>query len=229
MALKSWLASLKSDVTDGTPVQAPIHVGLRCNGIEAAGVTAVIDRSGSEVIETAVTALKIKTLQPKPAWALGRTLVTDVTVKKLNAQADATYALHESDLLKGWTVTIPMDTTVATMAKFRAASLALDASIIAAAGSQPLLGEPPELTVSAISTTTTTARPDAPRLFRRRGPWLTVTQQSAAQAYLAHHFNCRTCIAAGRGIRYGRRCAVGRALWNGYTGVDNLQTEGEQS
>jgi hypothetical protein len=30
-------------------------------------------------------------------------------------------------------------------------------------------------------------------------------------AYLAHHFNCPTCIAAGRGSRHGPRC-VGAAL-----------------
>ena len=54
------------------------------------------------------------------------------------------------------------------------------------------------------------------RLFRQRGPWLTGTEQSAAQAYHAHHFNCHPCIAAGRGNRHGRRCAVGLALWNTY-------------
>ena len=32
-------------------------------------------------------------------------------------------------------------------------------------------------------------------------------------AYLAHHFNCPTCIAAGRGSRYGQRCGAGMALW----------------
>jgi hypothetical protein len=35
-------------------------------------------------------------------------------------------------------------------------------------------------------------------------------------AYLAHHFNCPTCIAAGRGSRYGQRCGVGMALWRAY-------------
>ena len=37
-----------------------------------------------------------------------------------------------------------------------------------------------------------------------------------AEAYHAHHFTCHPCIAAGRGNRYGRRCAVGLALWNTY-------------
>jgi hypothetical protein len=64
------------------------------------------------------------------------------------------------------------------------------------------------------------------RLFRKRGRWLTETEQPKARAYHAHHFNCHTCIAAGRGIRYGRRCVVGLALWIDYTGTGDLQTEG---
>lgn len=36
-------------------------------------------------------------------------------------------------------------------------------------------------------------------------------------AYLAHHFNCPTCIAAGRGSQYGLRCATGMALWRAYS------------
>jgi len=35
--------------------------------------------------------------------------------------------------------------------------------------------------------------------------------------YLAHHFNCRTCIAAGRGRGYGLRCGAGAALWRAYS------------
>lgn len=37
-----------------------------------------------------------------------------------------------------------------------------------------------------------------------------------AAAYHAHHFNCPTCIAAGRGSRYGLRCGTGAALWRAY-------------
>ena len=37
-----------------------------------------------------------------------------------------------------------------------------------------------------------------------------------AQAYNAHHFDCPTCIAAGRGIKYGQRCGAGTALWRLY-------------
>lgn len=36
-------------------------------------------------------------------------------------------------------------------------------------------------------------------------------------AYHAHHFNCPTCIAAGRGSRYGLRCGAGAALWRAYS------------
>lgn len=54
------------------------------------------------------------------------------------------------------------------------------------------------------------------RLFRQSGPCLTDTEQTAAQDYHAHHFQCAACIAAGRGIRYGTRCKVGAALWNAY-------------
>lgn len=36
-------------------------------------------------------------------------------------------------------------------------------------------------------------------------------------AYMEHHFNCKTCIAAGRGSRYGMRCGAGAALWHRYS------------
>jgi hypothetical protein len=39
-------------------------------------------------------------------------------------------------------------------------------------------------------------------------------------AYLAHHFNCPTCIAAGRGSRYGLRCGLGATLWRAYAQAD---------
>jgi len=55
-----------------------------------------------------------------------------------------------------------------------------------------------------------------PRTFSQRGPWLSDTEQTAARVYHAHHFNCHTCVAAGRGNRYDNRCALGLALWNTY-------------
>ena len=87
----------------------------------------------------------------------------------------------------------------------------------------------PEKINTDIQTTEAAATPiqtELKRLFRQRGPWLTDTEQSAAQAYHAHHFNCHSCIAAGRGTQYGRRCAVGLALWNDYNGTDDLKTQG---
>ena len=35
-----------------------------------------------------------------------------------------------------------------------------------------------------------------------------------AQVYHAHHFACKTCVAAGQG--HGQRCADGASLWARY-------------
>jgi hypothetical protein len=43
-----------------------------------------------------------------------------------------------------------------------------------------------------------------------------VDWKELAAAYHAHHFKCPTCIAAGRGTRYGQRCGAGMALWRAY-------------
>ena len=71
-------------------------------------------------------------------------------------------------------------------------------------------------TTEALATST---QSEPERLFRQRGPWLTGKEQSAARTYHIHHFNCTTCIAAGRGNRYVNRCTVGLALWNTYRGT----------
>ncbi len=42
----------------------------------------------------------------------------------------------------------------------------------------------------------------------------TADWRELARAYHRHHWNCRTCIAAGKG--YGLRCGVGAALWRAY-------------
>ena len=49
---------------------------------------------------------------------------------------------------------------------------------------------------------------------RLRKPWLSTSEELAANAYRAHHFNCRVCIAAGK--RYGNRCQEGLGLWLRY-------------
>jgi len=38
--------------------------------------------------------------------------------------------------------------------------------------------------------------------------------ESTFHAYYLHHFNCCSCIAAGKG--YGKRCSVGLNLWFRY-------------
>lgn len=52
------------------------------------------------------------------------------------------------------------------------------------------------------------------------GDWRTLDA-----AYLAHHFNCPTCIAAGRGDRYGLRCGTGATLWRAYVQADQPGTK----
>ena len=166
MALKSWLASLKADVSNVSGVQAPIHAGLGRYVTETADVSGVSGSGCMVASDTADTAGNMQAYQAQPAWALACTGDTADTCKKINAD---------------------LQTTEAAPA--------------------PTQSEPK-------------------RVFRQRGPWLTGTEQSAAQDYHAHHFNCYTCIAAGRGTRYGRRCAVGLALWSDYNRADDLQTEG---
>lgn len=73
----------------------------------------------------------------------------------------------------------------------------------------------PEI-IQSTSSSTTTAPPTHGARLRNRGPWLTATEQAAAHTYHAHHFQCHQCQAAGRGIQYGERCAVGLVLWNDY-------------
>lgn len=166
MALKSWLASLKADVSSVSGVQTPIHAGLGRYVTDTADVSGVSGWGGMVASDTADTAREKLTYQAQPAWALACTGDTADTCKKIIADLQTTAAAA------------------------------------------------------------TPTRTGAKRIFRQRGPWLTGTEQSAAQAYHVHHFNCHTCIAAGRGIRYGWRCAVGLALWSDYTGADDLQTEG---
>ena len=236
MALDALWAVLIPEVSGVSEVQAPIHAGLRDTSAVFPEVSKVSSNdSGSTVAtmpgstDTPDTPPENVRYQAQPAWALACTGDTADTCKKINTQTHAANELFSGDLLTGWKVTIPDGVSAATLAKFRAASLALDASIVAAGGSLALPGERTTPSEPTTPTTTTTAQLHAKKpLFRQRGPWLTGTEQSAAQAYHAHHFNCHTCIAAGRGIRYGRRCAVGLALWHAYTGADDLHTEGGQ-
>lgn len=73
-----------------------------------------------------------------------------------------------------------------------------------------------------------TENTESRQVFKQQGAWLTDTERLAARAYHAHHFNCHTCTAAGRGHRYASRCTVGLALWNTYL-RGSLKTHGEQA
>lgn len=53
-------------------------------------------------------------------------------------------------------------------------------------------------------------------VVKRDQPYSTRNSNELADAYHAHHFVCTTCIAAGRGRRYGQRCGTGMALWRTY-------------
>ena len=161
MALSSWLASLKTDVSNVSGVQAPIHGGLSRYVTETAGVSGVSKTGGVVVGDTADTARERQTYQAQPAWALACTGDTSDTAEKINADSQVTEA--------------------------------------------------------AATPTQTEPR----RRFRPRERWLTHSEQLAATAYYAHHFSCLTCIAAGRGDCYGKRCELGLALWSEYDGADN--------
>ena len=160
MALKSWLASLKADVSNVSGVQAPIHRGLGRYVTDMAGVSGVSGLGGMVASDTADTAGNMQAYQAQAAWALACTGDTPDTDRKTNADIQTTEA----------------------------------------------------------SPTPTQTGPK--RIFRQRGPWLTDARQSAARAYHEHHFNCHICIAEGRGIGYGKRCAFGLVLWNTYRGID---------
>ena len=80
------------------------------------------------------------------------------------------------------------------------------------------------LAVSAVTTEAVSAKPKrlstvlavpSPAILEKSADW-----HALDAAYLTHHFNCLTCIAAGRGSRYGLRCDTGAALWCAYAQAD---------
>jgi hypothetical protein len=92
MALKSWLASLKADVSNVSGVQAPIHEGSGRYVIETAGVSDVSGQDGMVAIDTAETAGNMQAYQAQPAWALVCTPDTADTCKKTKADSQTTEA-----------------------------------------------------------------------------------------------------------------------------------------
>ena len=159
MALRSWLALLKADVSHVSDVQALIHKGFSRYVTDTADASGVSGMGGMVVSDTADTVGKIQTYQANPLISLACTGDTADTCEKIVSEI-----------------------------------------------------EPIESAPTPIQT-------EPKRLFRQRGPWLTDTEQSAARTYYIHHFNCNTCIAAGRGNRYINRCTVGLALWKTYRGT----------
>jgi hypothetical protein len=80
------------------------------------------------------------------------------------------------------------------------------------------------LSVSSVPTVAAPEIPDrlssvlavpSPAILEKPADW-----HALDAAYLAHHFNCPACIAAGRGSRYGFRCGIGSALWRAYAQAD---------
>ena len=74
--------------------------------------------------------------------------------------------------------------------------------------------------LTATETSAFFVQPEPKRLFRKRGPCLTDSEQLASGEYYAHHFGCQICIAAGRSSAAGERCTLGLVLWNGYNGTN---------
>lgn len=99
MALKSWLASLKTDVSGVSGVQAPIHAGLGRYVTETADVSGVSGSGGLVASDTGDTAAQNQTYQAKPAYSLGCTGDTGETCKEVNAKAHAANELLSGDLL----------------------------------------------------------------------------------------------------------------------------------
>ena len=87
------------------------------------------------------------------------------------------------------------------------------------------------LAVSSVPTVAASAMPEilssvlavaSPGILEKPADW-----HALDAAYLAHHFNCPACIAAGRGSQYGLRCDTGAALWCAYAQAD--QPDGKHS
>lgn len=89
MALKSWLSSLKADVSSITAVQAPIYAGLQQYAIETMGVSGLSESGGKVAPDTADTAARSQPYHAEPAWALGCTGDTADTCKKIDTEASA--------------------------------------------------------------------------------------------------------------------------------------------
>jgi hypothetical protein len=92
MALKSWLASLKADVSNVSGVQAPIDEGLSRYVSETAVVSGVSIQGGMLAFDAADTAGNMQAYQAQPFWALTCTGDTADTYRKTNVDIQTTEA-----------------------------------------------------------------------------------------------------------------------------------------
>jgi hypothetical protein len=100
MALKSWLASLKTDVSTVSGVQAPIYAGWGRYVTESADVSDVSGSDGLAISDTADTSVESQTYQAQPAWALACTCDTADTAGEINGEvqtAETTSSLAQSE------------------------------------------------------------------------------------------------------------------------------------
>ena len=101
----------------------------------------------------------------------------------------------------------------------RLASLLKKGSLRSAATATPaIFATPALLDVSTVATVATVAVAKRDELAANdpEPPLDPQAWRELAAAYHAHHFDCPTCIAAGRGGQYGQRCGAGMALWRAY-------------
>lgn len=92
MALKSWLASLKADVSNVSGVQAPIYADLGRYVTEPTDVSDVSGQSDMVISDTGNTAGTMLTYQAQPSRGLACTGDTGDTCKKTNADFQTTEA-----------------------------------------------------------------------------------------------------------------------------------------
>lgn len=89
MALKSWLASLKADVSGVSGVQPNAGAGFGRYVTETAEVSDVSGSNDMRAIDTADTGSQTQTYQCKPNTGAGCTADTGETCKKIDAKAEA--------------------------------------------------------------------------------------------------------------------------------------------
>ncbi|MEI6737519.1 MAG: hypothetical protein WCL29_03470 [Pseudomonadota bacterium] len=98
-----------------------------------------------------------------------------------------------------------------TNEKFKAASAALDAQILASGQSLDLPPEPPPLSEKPVCATPTQETPRQTKPVKVKH--VDKSWKPLALEYYEHHFKCPFCISAGKGAIYGLKCGTGATLW----------------